>query len=102
MALAKAAAVSVATTAWTDVVSYTGDGSKQVMGFALDCTDATTPFRARVLYDGTEVWAPMNCPAGQTIVVYDAPFTVASTKVWKVQAYQTVGTKDFDGTIFGS
>ena len=44
----------------------------------------------------------MNCPAGQTIVVYDAPYTVANTKVWKVQAYQIVGTKDFDGTIFGS
>jgi hypothetical protein len=102
MALAKAATVSVATTSWTDVVTFTGDGAKQVMGFALDCADATTAFRARVLYDGTEVWAPMNCPAGQTLVVYDAPYTPANTKVWKVQAYQTVGTKDFDGTIFGS
>ena len=28
MALAKAAAVSVATTSWTDVVSFTGDGDE--------------------------------------------------------------------------
>ena len=41
-------------------------------------------------------------PAGQTLVVYDAPYTIPNTKVWKVQAYQVVGTKDFDGTIFGS
>ena len=32
MALAKAAAVSVATTSWTDVVTFTGDGTKQVIG----------------------------------------------------------------------
>jgi hypothetical protein len=102
MALAKAAAVSVGTTSWTDVVSFTGDGTKQVIGFSLDCEDASTAFRGRVLYDGTEVWAPMNCPVGQTLVVYDAPFTVGNTKVWKVQAYQVVGTKNFDGTIFGS
>ena len=102
MALAKAAAVSVATTSWTDVVTITGDGTKQVIGFSLDCEDATTAFRARVLYDGTEVWAPMNAPAGTTLVVYDAPYTIPNTKVWKVQAYQVVGTKSFDGTIFGS
>jgi hypothetical protein len=102
MALAKAAAVSVATTTWTDVVSITGNGTKQVMGFAIDCEDATTAFRVRVLYEGTEVWAPMNCPAGQTIVVYDAPYTIPNAGVWKVQAYQSVGTKNFDGTIFGA
>lgn len=102
MALAKAAAVSVATTSWTDVVSITGDGTKQVIGFALDCEDVAVAFRARVLYDGTEVWGPMNCAAGQTLVVYDAPYTIPNTKVWKVQAYQVVGTENFDGTIFGS
>lgn len=103
MALANAAAVAVGSATWTTVATVTGDGTKQLIGAALSCDDATVAFQVRVQVNGSNIMAPMNVPAGQTGVVYDSPTTVPNTQTATVQAYQSSGSsKNFSGTLFGS
>lgn len=103
MALANASAVAVGTAAWTTVATIAGDGTKQLIGAALSCDDATIAFQMRVQLNGSNIVAPMNVPAGQTGVVYDSPTTVPNGQSAVVQAYQASGSsKNFSGTLFGS
>ncbi len=102
MALANGAAVSVPATTWTTVATVTGDGTKQFIGAALSCDDATVAFQMRVLLNGSPIIAPMNVPAGNTGVVYDSPTTIPNTQTCVVQAYIAAGPKNFSGTLFGS
>jgi hypothetical protein len=103
MALANASAVAVGSATWTTVATVTGDGTKQLIGAALSCDDAAVAFQMRVQVNGSNIIAPMNVPAGQTGVVYDAPTTVPNAQTAVVQAYQASGSsKNFSGSLLGS
>lgn len=103
MALGNATAVSVATAAWTTVVTVAGDSTKQHIGSALSCDDATIAFKMRVQLNGTTIITEMWVPAGETGVVYDAPTTIPTGQNLTVQAYQSSGSaKNFSGTALGS
>jgi hypothetical protein len=103
MALANATAVSVATATWTTVASVTGDGTKQVIGFALKCDDATVAFEARLQIGGTTTIAGVAALAGDSAQVYDAPTTIGNAVACVVQVLHAAGVnKNFTGTLLGS
>ena len=103
MALANATAVSVNTASWTTVATVTGDGTKQLIGAAVKCDDASVAFEMRVQIDSATVIAGIAVKAAESGVIYDAPTTVPNTKVCTVQVYHAAGTaKAFTGTLLGS
>ena len=103
MALANATAVAVATATWTTVATVTGDGTKQVIGFALKCDDATVAFEARLMINGLTTIAGVAALAGSSAQIYDAPTTIPNTQICVVQVLHAAGVnKNFTGTLLGS
>lgn len=103
MALANATAVSVATATWTTVATVTGDGTKQVIGFAVKCDDATVAFEARLTINAVTTIAGVAALAGASAQVYDAPTTIPNTQICVVQVLHAAGVaKAFTGTLLGS
>ena len=103
MALANASAVVIATATWTTVATVTGDGTKQVIGFAVKCDDATVAFEARMLINGATTIAGVAALAGDSAQIYDAPTTIPNTQTCVVQVLHAAGVnKAFSGTLLGS
>ncbi len=103
MALANASAVSVATATWTTVATVTGDGTQQVIGFAVKCDDATVAFEARLQVNASTIIAGIAAPAGDSAQVYDAPTTIPNAQSCTVQVLHAAGaSKNFTGTLLGS
>ena len=103
MALANATAVAVATATWTTVATVTGDGTKQVIGFAVKCDDATVAFEARLAINGVTTIAGVAALAGDSAQIYDAPTTIPNTQACVVQVLHAAGvSKAFTGTLLGS
>ncbi len=100
MALAKANAISVAHNTETDLVSFTGDGSKKILGF-----NAEGPVDAiYTLKIGGAFEAAIRTTVQElTATFYDRLATTSNGVVYKVTVIQTSGTAhNFSGTLLGS
>jgi hypothetical protein len=100
MSLAKASGVNVPHNVETDLVSFTGDGIKKLLGFNAEGTvDALFTLKIGGAFEAAVRTSAENL----TAVFYDRLITTSNGVVYKVTVLQTSGTaQTFSGTILGS
>jgi len=100
LALAKANAVAIGNNVETDLVSFTGDGNKRLLGF-----NAEGPVDAlyTLKFDGAFEAAVRTSVQNLTAQYYDRLQTIGSGVVAKITVLQTSGSAhNFSGTLLGS
>ena len=100
MSLAKATGINVPHNTETDVVSFTGDGIKKMLGFVAQCpADAVFTLKIGAAFEA----AVRTTVQEQTASYYDRLQTVGNGVVAKITCLQTSGAAvSASGTILGA